>query len=94
MPYSLLMDLTEKQVKFFTDSGKTLRRFFSPKKKAYFRSFNLNHSISVFLWFFFVAVVSVEIKTQMVATVTKKDTQYSAYLSTIDKPQIFSLIPY
>lgn len=47
-----------------------------------------------FLWGFFVAVVSVEIKTQMVATVTKKDTQYSAYLSTIDKPQIFSLIPY
>lgn len=62
MPYSLLMDLTEKQVKFFTDSGKTLRRFFSPKNKAYFRSFNLNHSISVFYGFFLLLLSQLKLK--------------------------------
>lgn len=87
------MDLTEKQVKSFTDPRKTLQRFFSLKNKAYFRSFYLNNFHISFLWFF-VLVVSVEIKTQMVAIVTKKDTQYSVHLSTIDKPQIFSLVSY
>lgn len=87
--------LTEKQIKSCTDSRKTVQRFFffsSPKYKAYFRSFNPNYSMSFFHVFFF--LVSIEIKNHMAATIAKKVTQYSVQLSTIDMPQIFSLIPY
>lgn len=93
MSYSSLMDLTENQIKSFTDSRKTLQRFFSLKNKAYFRSFNLNHSILVFYVFFVVVVVlvSVEIEIQM-ATVTKKGTQCSVHLSTIDNSDFLSFL--